>query len=224
MVFIMNLRNACSFVSGLPIYVRSMSDTTHLRTRCERKSHASLGYYFVVVWLVWNKYWFLSYGTSPWMQCLSVGVTCLSAERSWHGQIPGLLGIYLCSVCNCFHGNVSKYEAGLRYTLDKKLRSEKCVIAINIGLKSSNNLYTCFRRKANQMWPRELNNCKSLGTWVGCLSMLLANLNMLFPVEISALCLVSWRAKSHLLNCVECVCVCACESVCDISANDCYAY
>jgi hypothetical protein len=158
----------------------------------------------VLVFIVWH---LAMNAMSKCWRYLFVGRALMAWPNTW------TVGIYLCSVCNCFHGNVSKYEAGLRYTLDKKLRAEKCVIAINIGLKSSNNLYTCFRRKANQMWPRELNNCKELGTWVGCLSMLLANLNMLFPVEISALWLVSWRAKSHLLNCIEWVCVCVRECV-----------
>ena len=50
-----------------------------------------------------------------------------------------------CSVCDCFHGYVSKYEAGLRNYLGTNLRPEKCVIAINIGLKSSNDFYTCYK-------------------------------------------------------------------------------
>ena len=58
---------------------------------------------------------------------------------------PCPVGIDHCSVYDCLHGNVSKYEAGLRNYLDKNLRAEKCVIAINIGLKSSNDLYTCFK-------------------------------------------------------------------------------
>ena len=52
------------------------------------------------------------------------------------------------------------------------MRAEKRVTAINIRLKTSNDLYTCFRRETNQMRTRALNICKELGTCVGCLCML----------------------------------------------------
>ena len=45
--------------------------------------------------------------------------------------------------------------------------------AVNIGLKTSNDLYTCFRTKTNQMGTRGLQFCKELGTCVGCLFMLI---------------------------------------------------
>ena len=38
------------------------------------------------------------------------------------------VGIDHCSVCYCFHGNLSKYDACLRHYLDTHLRAEKCVI------------------------------------------------------------------------------------------------
>ena len=68
------------------------------------------------------------------------------------------------SVCYCFHGNVSKYAADYRHCLDTNLCGEKCVTAINIGLKTSNDLYTCLRRKTYQMRTRELHYCKELGS------------------------------------------------------------
>ena len=48
-----------------------------------------------------------------------------------------------CSVCHYFHGSVSKYAADLLHYLDINLRAKNCVTAINIGLKKSNDLYTC---------------------------------------------------------------------------------
>ena len=92
-----------------------------------------------------EKLFLFSYGISPWLQCLGFGVTCLSALRSWHCQRPGLLALITVAYVIVFHSNVSKYEADLRYYLGTNLCAEKCVIAINIGLKSSNDLYTCFK-------------------------------------------------------------------------------
>ena len=68
-----------------------------------------------------------------------VGIALMARLKTWP------VGIDHCSVCDCFHGNVSKYEADLRNYLDTNLRAEKCVTVINIGLKSSNDLYTCFK-------------------------------------------------------------------------------
>ena len=70
---------------------------------------------------------------------LFVGIALMALPKTW------LVGIDHCSVCDCFHGNVSKYEAGLHYYLGTNSCAEKCVIAINIGRKSSNDLYTCFK-------------------------------------------------------------------------------
>ena len=124
-----------------------MSDTTHLRTRRERTGapYASLGYHVVAVWVVWNNYclffvWhFAMTAMSRCWRYLFVGIALMARLKTWP------VGIDHCSVCHCFHGNVSKYEADLRNYLDTNLRAEKCVIAINIGLKSSNDLYTCFK-------------------------------------------------------------------------------
>ena len=76
---------------------------------------------------------------SRFWRYLFVGIALMALPKTWP------VGIDDCSVCDCFHGNVSKYEAGLRYYLGTNFRAEKCVIAINIGLKSSNDLYTCFK-------------------------------------------------------------------------------
>ena len=76
---------------------------------------------------------------SRFWRYLFVGIALMALPKTW------LVGIDHCSVCVCFHGNVSKYEAGLRYYLGTHLCAEKCVIAINIGRKSSNDLYTCFK-------------------------------------------------------------------------------
>ena len=82
---------------------------------------------------------------SRFWRYLYVGMALMARPKTWP------IGIDHCSVCDCFYGNVSKYEAGLRYYLDTNLRAEKRVIATNIGLKSSNDLDTSFRSKANQM-------------------------------------------------------------------------
>ena len=59
---------------------------------------------------------------------LFVGIVLMARLKTWP------VGIDYCSVYDCFHGNVSKYEADLRNYLDSNLRAEKCVIAINIVL------------------------------------------------------------------------------------------
>ena len=65
------------------------------------------------------------------------------------------------------------YAAALPHYLDTNVRDGKCVTAIKIGLKTSNDLYTCcFRRKTYEMRTRALHYCKVLGTCVGCLCML----------------------------------------------------
>ena len=83
------------------------------------------------------------------------------------------VGIDHLSAWYCFHGNVAKYAADLPHKLVTNLRNEKCVTAINIGLKSSIDLYTCLRRKICQMRTRELHYYKELGTCVGCLCLLI---------------------------------------------------
>ena len=76
---------------------------------------------------------------SSFWRYLFVGIALMARLNPWP------VGIDHCSVCDCFHGNVSKYGADLRYYLGSNLPAEKCVIAINIGLKSSNDLYACFK-------------------------------------------------------------------------------
>ena len=51
------------------------------------------------------------------------------------------VGIDHCSVCYCFHCNVSTYmyAAALPHYLDTNVRAEKRVTAINIALKTSND-------------------------------------------------------------------------------------
>ena len=124
-----------------------MSDTTHLRTRRERSGapYAFLGYHVVAVWVVWNNYCLLfvwHFAMTAMSRCwryLFVGIALMARLNPWP------VGIDHCSMYDSLHGNVSKYEAGLRNYLDTNLRANKCVIAINIGLKSSNDLYTCFK-------------------------------------------------------------------------------
>ena len=48
-----------------------------------------------------------------------------------------------------------------------------CVTAIHMGLKTSNDLYTCLWRKTCQMRTLELHYCKERGTCIGCLRMLI---------------------------------------------------
>ena len=68
-------------------------------------------------------------------------------------QISSLIiGIYRCSIYRwsvwyCFHGDVSKYAAGLRHYIGTNLRVDKCVIAINIGLITLTDIYICFWKK-----------------------------------------------------------------------------
>ena len=62
---------------------------------------------------------------------LFVGIALMTLPKTWP------VGIGHCSVCYCFNGILSKYAADLRHYLDTNLRAEKCVPAINIGLKPS---------------------------------------------------------------------------------------
>ena len=67
---------------------------------------------------------------------------------------------------------MSEYMQPVSDTTCHYLRAEKCVTAIHIGLKTSNDLYTCFKRKANQLRTRGLQFWKELGTYIGCLFVL----------------------------------------------------
>ena len=88
------------------------------------------------LFFVWH---FAMTAMSRFWRYLFVGIALMALPKTW------LVGIDHCSVCDCFHGNVSKYEAGLHYYLGTNSCAEKCVITINIGRKSSNDLYTCFK-------------------------------------------------------------------------------
>ena len=79
---------------------------------------------------------------------LFVGIALMTWPNIWP------VGIAHCSVCYCFLCNVSKYATVLCHYLDTNWRADICVTAINIGLKTSNHLYTCFIRKTNQMRTR----------------------------------------------------------------------
>ena len=94
------------------------------------------------------------------MLCLAFRVTCLSAQRSRHGQRAGLLALITVAYAIVSHGNIPTYVFDLRHYLDTNLRAEKRVTAINIGLKTSSDLYTCLRRKTCQMRTLELHYCK----------------------------------------------------------------
>ena len=75
----------------------------------------------------------------------------MTRPKSWP------VGTDHCSICYCFQSNVSTYAFDLRQYLNTNLRAEKCVTAIDIGLKTSNDLFTCFRRKTCQMRTLELH-------------------------------------------------------------------
>ena len=138
-----------------------MSDTYPLRMRraSSAEPHACLVHNFVVVWVVWNNLYFLVWlfaftVMSSFWRYLFVGIALMTWPKSWP------VGTDHCSICYCFQGNVSTYAFDLRHYLDTNLRAEKCVTAINIRLKTSNDLYTCFIRKTCQMRTLELHYCK----------------------------------------------------------------
>ena len=108
------------------------------------------------------------------MLCLAFGVTCLSAGialKTWPKSWP--VGTDHCSICYCFQGNIPTYAFDLRHYLDTNLRAEKRVTAVNIGLKTSNDIYTCLTRKTCQMRTLDLHYCKEWGPCVGWLCMLI---------------------------------------------------
>ena len=121
-----------------------MSDTDPLRMRraSSDEPHACLVYNFVVVWVVCNKLCFLEWlfaialMSSLWCYLL-VGIALITWPKSWP------VGTDHCSICYCFQGNASTYTFDLRHYLDTNLRAEKCVTAINMALKISNDLNTC---------------------------------------------------------------------------------
>ena len=78
---------------------------------------------------------------SSFSRYLFVSIALMAWPKAWP------VGIDHCSVCDCFHGKVSNNEAGLCHYLDTNLRAEKCVTAINIGLKTSNDIYTWFQKE-----------------------------------------------------------------------------
>ena len=104
--------------------------------------HACLVYNFVVVWVVWNNLCFLVWlfaiavMSSLW-RYLFVGIALMTWPKSWP------VGTDHCSICRCFQGNASTYAFELRHFLDTNLRAEICVTAINMGLKTSTDLYIC---------------------------------------------------------------------------------
>ena len=137
-----------------------MSDTDPLRMRraSSDEAHACLVYNFVVVWVVWNNLCFIvclfafTVLSSFW-RYLFVGIALTTWPKSWP------VGTDHCSICYCFQGNASTYAFDLHHYLDTNLRAEKCVTAIHIGLKTSNDLYTCLRRNTCQMRTLQLHYC-----------------------------------------------------------------
>jgi len=112
-VFILNLRNVCSLVSGLHILVQSVSDTAPLRMRRENTgaTPANLAYYFVDIQVVWNNICFLLWlfaitVMSSFWRYLFVGIAFMIWPKTWP------VCIHHCSVCYYFHGNVATYAAG----------------------------------------------------------------------------------------------------------------
>ena len=96
-------------------------------TRENGATNASLVYHLVVVWVVWNNYCFFVWhfamtAMSILWRYLFFGIALMAWPKTWP------VGSDHCSVCYCFHGNLSKYDACLRHYLDTHLRAEKCVI------------------------------------------------------------------------------------------------
>ena len=143
-----------------------------MRRASSDEPHACLVYHFVVIWVVWNNLCFLVWlfaiavMSSLW-RYLFVGIALMTWPKSWP------VGTDHCSIWYCFQGNVSTYAFELRHYLDTNPRAEICVTAINMGLKTSNDLYTCLSRKTCQMRTLELHYCKERGTCIGCLCMLI---------------------------------------------------
>jgi len=120
-----------------------VSDTAPLRMRRDSfdAPHESLVYNFLVVWVIWNKFCFLIWlfaitVMSGFWSYLIVGIAHMTWPNTWN------VGIDHCSVCYCLPGNFSKYAADLRHYVDTNLRAEKCVPALNIGLKTSRMIAT----------------------------------------------------------------------------------
>ena len=137
------------------------SDTDPLRMRraSSDEPNACLVYNFVVVWVAWNNLCFLVWLFAinvifSFSRYLFVGIALKTWPKSWPVDTDH------CSICYCFQGNIPTYVFDLRHYLDTNLHAEKRVTAINIGLKTSSDLYTCLRRKTCQMHTLELHYCK----------------------------------------------------------------
>ena len=143
-----------------------------MRRASSYEPHACLVYHFVVIWVVWNNLWFLvRLFAIAVMSCLWRYLFVGIALMTWPKSLP--VGTDHCRIWYCFQGNVSTYAFELRHYLDTNPRAEIYVTAINMGLKTSNDLYTCLWRKTCQMRTLELHYCKERGTCIGCLCMLI---------------------------------------------------
>ena len=111
------------------LFESEMWATQHLSEHDPRKwcTPRKLVYHLVVVWIVWNNYclfvWHFAMTTmSSFWRYLFFGIALMAWPKTWP------VGSDHCSVCYCFHGNLSKYDASLHHYLDTHLRAEKCVI------------------------------------------------------------------------------------------------
>ena len=171
-----------------------------MRRASSDEPHACLLYHFVVIWVVWNNLCFLVWlfaiavMSSLW-RYLFVGIALMTWPKSWP------VGTDHCSIWYCFQGNISTYAFELRHYLDTNPRADICVTAIHMGLKTSNDLYTCLWRKTCQMRTLELHYCKERGTCIGCLCMLIPKYAVSSRDECVVLAVMT--VKNHLLNCIE---------------------
>ena len=142
-----------------------------LRTRRERSgaTQASLLYNLVVAWIVWNTFCFFVW---------HIVMTAMSTF--WRLPVWRYTAHCMANDLACWHLSLlhpidsmamPQTEAGRRHYLAIYLRAEYCVIAITIGIKTSNDLYTCFRSKKNNCVLVTYTTRKRLA--YGCLCMLI---------------------------------------------------
>ena len=124
--FHIELAKCLLFRSRSPDLIPKYERQKPLITRRERSGapHASLVYHLVVAWVVWKNFcvfvWhFVMTVMSSFCCYLFAGIPLMAWPKPWP------VGMYHCSnMCYWFHGNVSRYEAGLRHYLDTNMRAE----------------------------------------------------------------------------------------------------
>jgi len=125
-----------------------------LRTRRERSDapQARLVYNLIIAWVIWKNFYFFVWHFVMTVMSNFLLLPVCRVKRSWHGQRHGLLAFITVATYAIDFMAMSQNVKPVSRPLPI-YKSERGVMcdAINICLKTSNDLHTCFRRKTNQL-------------------------------------------------------------------------